>query len=161
MKKQTIFFLALLFGVVVNQGYAQSYSLNIIKWSSGNISVGVESIDKITFTDSDLFMKYYTGNSESSDMLSIRKITFSNNPSGNVDIIGEEKTISISPHSPNMLRINNLPEGEHGVEIYTITGVLTHNANINSDSPFLNTNQLNKGVFILKVNNQTIKFVMP
>jgi len=161
MQKYATFLIALLFGVMVTQGYAQSYSLNIIKWSSGGSSVEVSSIDKITFTDNDLVMKYYTDNSESLDMLSIRKITFTNNPSGSIDIIGKEKEISISLNASNTLRLNNLPAGEQNIEIYSITGVLVQNTAINSDSPILDTNLLNKGVYILKVNNQTIKFVRP
>ena len=160
MKKQTTFFLALLLGFMITQSYAQTYSLNIVKWSGTGTSIELSSIDKITFTDNDLVMKYNTGNSESTDMLLIRKITFTNNPSGTEDIIGKGNTISISLISPNTLRLNNLLEGEHKVEIYSTTGSLVQNSILNSYSPILYTNQLNKGIYILMVNNQTIKFVM-
>ena len=161
MKKLVTSFLALLLGVVVTQSYAQTYTLNIVKWSGTGTGIELSSIDKITFTDNDLVMKYYAGNSESIDMLSIRKITFTNNPSGTENIIGIGNTISISLISPNTLRLNNLLEGKHKVEIYSTTGNLVQNTVVNSDAPVLIMNQLNKGVYIIRVNNQSLKIVRP
>lgn len=161
MRKQVISFLALLLGIVGSHGYAQSYSMNIIKWSGGGNNIGMSLIDKITFSDNNLVMKYYTGNSESLDMLSIRKITFTDNITGNINIIHKENEVSISLNSPNTLRLNNLEDGTQNIEIYSITGVLVQNTVIHSDTPILSMNHLNKGVYIIKVKNQTLKFVRP
>ena len=48
MKKQTTFFLALLFGVVVTQGYAQTYSHDIVKWS-GTMAQNLNSSSELLY----------------------------------------------------------------------------------------------------------------
>ncbi|MDR1876094.1 MAG: T9SS type A sorting domain-containing protein [Flavobacteriaceae bacterium] len=137
--------------------------MNILDWSGENRSVGVASIDKITFTEDDLVMNYNNGNVESLDMLSIRKITFSGSPLGIADVIGTAKAnkIAVFFHSENQLLINNLPDGKHQLSIYSITGVLVHRSVVDSGSPAVPVNGIGKGVYIAVINNQTVKFVMP
>ncbi|MDR1896658.1 MAG: hypothetical protein LBR10_07710, partial [Prevotellaceae bacterium] len=85
MRQNVFFYLAiLLFGFATVSVQAQ-VSMNILDWSGENRSVGVASIDRITFTEDDLVMNYNDGNAEPLDMLSIRKITFSGSPLGIAD----------------------------------------------------------------------------
>jgi hypothetical protein len=70
-------------------------SMRILDWSGENKSVGVASIDKITFTQDNLVMNYNNGNAERLDMLSIRKITFSGSPLGIADVIGKDSKIAV------------------------------------------------------------------
>lgn len=160
MKQNVLILLILLFGTATLSVQAQ-VSMNILDWSGEDKSVGVASIGKITFTEDDLVMNYNDGNAENLDMLSIRKITFSGNPTGIADIIGIEDKISVSFNSGNQLLINNLPDGMHTLAVYSIAGVLVHSSTLDSGSPTVNLSNIGKGVYIAFINNQAIKFVKP
>jgi hypothetical protein len=160
MKQNVFYFLLIfLFGFIALPVQAQSLSMNIMQWSGEKDNVEVRSIDKITFTENDLIMNYGAGNSESLDMLSIRKMTFSSNFNGIINIVDSEDKISVFFNSSNQLIINNLPEGKHTISIYSILGNLIQNTIVNSVSPVVITGSIEKGIYIVKVNNQALKFV--
>jgi hypothetical protein len=158
MKQKAFIYLSiLLLGIAASSVQAQSYTLNIIRWSGAESSVGVGAIDRITFTENDLVVNYNEGNSESIDMLSIRKMTFSSTT--NAETVGLNDKISVSAVSGNRLILNNLPEGNHPVSIYSVSGILLKNATVHSGSPVIDIHAIGKGVYILSVNNQSLKFI--
>lgn len=160
MKQNVSFLLILLFGVATMSVQAQ-VSMNILDWSGEDMSVGIISIDKITFTENDLVMSYNSGNAENLEMLSIRKITFSGSPTANANVIGPEDKISVSFILGNQLVMNNLPDGRHTLAVYSIAGVLVHSSVVDSGSATVDVNNIGRGVYIAHINNQAIKFVKP
>jgi hypothetical protein len=160
MKQKTFFYLSIfLLGIAASSVQAQSHTLNIIRWSGGESSVGVGAIDKITFTENDLVVNYNEGNSESIDMLSVRKMTFGSNSGDNNETVGLNDKISVSAISGNRLILNNLPEGNHPVSIYSVSGILLKNATVHSGSPVIDIHSIGKGVYIIVVNSQALKFI--
>jgi hypothetical protein len=160
MKQNVFFLLILLLGVTTLSGHAQ-VSMNILDRSGENKSVGVASIGKITFTEDDLVMNYNNGTAESLNMLSIRKITFSGSPTGIANVIETEHKISVSFNSANQLTVNNLPEGRHQVSIYSVSGSMIQNTTVDSYSPTVQVDNMQQGIYIIRVNNQALKIVKP
>lgn len=160
MKQNVFYLLILLLGLTTMSVQAQ-VSMNILDWTGEDKNVGIASIGMITFSEDDLVMNYSDGNVENLDMLSIRKITFSGNPTGIAEIIGTENKISVSFYSNDQLMVNNLPDGRHTLVVYSIAGALMHSSTLDSGSPTVNVSSLSKGVYIAFVNNQAIKFVRP
>jgi hypothetical protein len=149
---------ALLLSFVSLSVQAQSLSLNIIQWSGDENHVSVASIDKITFSEDNLIVNYEEGSTESIDLLSIRKITFSI-PMGIDKIENGKEQLSVFFISANQLMVNNLPEGKHPVSIYSVSGNLIQSTTIDSYSPTINVDTMQKGMYIVMINNQTLKIV--
>jgi hypothetical protein len=159
MKQKAFFYLSvLLLGFAIFSVQAQSLTLNIVRWTGEESSVNVSSIDKITFSENDLIVNYKETGTGNIDLLSIRKITFGSNPS-NIENINVDGKISISVTSGNQAVLSNLPEGNHKVSLYSISGSMLKSVTVHSSSPAVDISSIGKGVYIILVNNQAIKFV--
>lgn len=155
--KKLLFLFVLLLGAATT--ISGQTSLDIIEWSGESKSVELRSIHKITFSENDLIVNYENEDAESVDMLSIRKLIFTGNPTGIITPVSEENKITITlNHGDNRMFLNNLSDGKHQVRIYSASGSLTHNEEIMSGSS-INVSNLKSGVYVVTVNNQAIKFV--
>lgn len=77
------------------------------------------------------------------------------------NVIGKENEVSAFFNSPNQLIVNNLPDGNNNLAIYSSAGVLVHKTVVNSNTATVNMNNISKGVYIAMVNGQAVKFVRP
>jgi diketogulonate reductase-like aldo/keto reductase len=64
-------------------------------------------------------------------------------------------------YSGNQLIINNLPEGRHQVSIYSVSGSMIQNTTVDSYSPTVQADNMQQGIYIIRVNNQALKIVKP
>lgn len=159
--KQKLFYLWLIFWLVTVTTYtqAQFLSFNINKWTGENQDVELSSIHKITFSEEDLILNYVSEDTENIEMLSIRKITFNTDNTDITNTSGIENKIWVSPNPfRNHIKINNLPEGRSEIRIFSISGKLILQTEL-YDSSTIDINHLTEGIYVLKVNNQTLKIV--
>lgn len=75
--------------------------------------------------------------------------------------IGMESKVSAFFNSANQLIVNNLPDGNNNLAIYSAAGILVHKTTINSNSATIDMNNMSNGIYIARVNDQAIKFVRP
>lgn len=160
MKNQDVlyFLFALVFHLTFISVQAQTKTIHISKWTGETTSIGIGLIDKITFSENDLVMKYKNGTSENLGMLTIRKCTFGNTSSVS-NWLEKKETMSFYIDATNILVLKNLPEGTHSIRIYSVAGLLVQSGDVCSDAPSVDLQHLEKGIYIVKVNNKLLKFV--
>ena len=84
-------------------------------------------------------------------MAQIRSVKFSQGATGISNLAGSDVSLQ---RKGNMLTIEGLKAGDR-VQLYSVNGQVTGNF----DGKSLNLSNLSRGVYILKINNKTIKFV--
>lgn len=80
--------------------------------------------------------------------------------SGTQSVIGAETTLTVYPNpASDYISIKNSVEGLMNVRIYSLDGAVLLTAQIFSSSQQINVSSLSKGFYLLKVNNQALKFM--
>ena len=106
-----------------------------------------------------MILNYQTGSSESIITTDIRKLSFSSF-TGVDDILVADNKLCIFPNPcTDFISLKNLTESELNISIYSISGIeLLHSklANVNQQ---IDIRQLNKGIYLVKVNSNILKFI--
>jgi len=159
LKLFSALFLFALFGIGVMNLQSQTVSLGIMKWDNSDKSVDVNSLRKITFGSGNLILNYQTGNVENVPASSIRKMVFTS-VTGVNDLHVDTKSLVVYPNPGiDYISLKNLPAGDLQVTVYTLCGNQLLNLQHYSNVDQINISELTKGVYIIKVNNQALKFM--
>jgi hypothetical protein len=161
MKFKLLFtlFLFALFGIGVMNLQSQTVSLEIMKWDNSGNSINVNSLRKITFGSGNVILNYQTGNVENVPASSIRKIVFTS-VTGINDLHIDTESMFVYPNPGiDYISLKNLPAGDLTVAIYTLCGNQLLNLQHYTNTDQINISELTKGVYIIKVNNQALKFM--
>lgn len=137
----------------------QSQTLLGIKKVDGTEKfLGLSTLNKITFSDVNLYLNYIGGNSESLSFSSVRKIVFST-VAGVNNTLADTKVMQLYPNpAANYIFLKNAPEGDLSAAIYSVTGSQVLNICLGADVRQIEISCLPKGLYLLKVNNQVVKF---
>ncbi len=159
MKIKIYFTICFLFGVLCIRG--GDFSLRIVKWDMGETQVELPLLHRLSFSGDDMVVKYYSGVQESYNMENIRKLLFKNMVGNNVrQLEGNASALQIYPNPvTDYIVLIHLPEGENNVSIYSVSGNLVLNVQIDSAGEKIDVAHLQRGMYILKVNGQTAKFI--
>ncbi len=150
-------FLFCLLGVGVMRVQAQT-SMTLKFQDGTEKSAGLSAVNKITFSDSGLFMNYVGCSNESFTLNSIRKIVFGTSM-GTSSILSDKQDIIVYPNpATNYIALKKAPEGELSVAIYRLDGAQMMNVQFSSASETIDVSRLEKGFYFLKVNNKAFKF---
>ncbi|MFV0470997.1 MAG: T9SS type A sorting domain-containing protein [Paludibacteraceae bacterium] len=137
---------------------AQNIHLGIISNDGVQKSVELSNLKNITFSDSDLKLNYWSGINELLPVSSIRKLVFTS--STGLKTIDNTNVVLMYPNPVvDIFSLKNVPENHINIEIYSITGTQILNLRNISSSQTINISSLTKGMYFLKVNNQTVKFI--
>jgi hypothetical protein len=157
-KHSGILSLVFLFGIGILQLQSQSYSLNIKRWDSTENNIELSTIKKITFLGTDFIINYQKGSTENYATSSVRKIVFGSY-SGLKETLSETNPLQIFPNpSGDFITLKNQPEGVANLSIYSICGTQIMNLQHYSCNVPIDISWLTKGIYIIKVNNQALKF---
>jgi hypothetical protein len=160
MKKQLQLFGLLLFYVAISTHLLQAQNNLIVKFKSGTQSVSVLStVDRITFSGGNLLLKKTDASTSSLLLSDISRLTFGLY-SAVTEITADPTGLAIYPspvsHYVNLL---NAPQGEIRIMIFGLDGTTLMNKKLNSGMRQVDISDLAKGLYLLKVNNTTFKFV--
>lgn len=161
MKLKLLFtlFLFALFGIGVMNVQSQIVSLEIMKWDNSDKSIDVNNLRKITFGGGNVILNYQTGDVESVLTSSIRKMVFTS-VTGINDLLVDTKSMVVYPNPGiEYITLKNLPTVDLTVTIYNLCGNQLINLLHYSNTDQINISDLTNGVYIIKVNNQALKFV--
>jgi len=160
MKKQLQIFGLIFFYLVVSIHLLQAQNNLIVKFKTGTQSVSLLStVDRITFWGGSLLLKK-TDTSTSTLLLSdISRLTFGLYSAVN-EITADQTGLAIYP-SPATHYINllNAPQGEIVIMIFRLDGTTLMNKKLNHGMRQVDISDLAKGLYLMKVNNTTFKFV--
>lgn len=156
MKKFILSFIISLFISAVATTNAQSVSLEIKKTDNTEQKLALSSLKKLTFSGSDMIVNYNTGSNENIAISDIRKMVFGT-ISGLNPTIEDTNRISFYPNPVvNFISFKNLNNTNSKVCIYSTSGVLMFATTFSSET--LDVSNLSRGMYILKIDNQALKF---
>ena len=152
-------FLLLLFSVCCIRSNAQSL---VIKMKNGTeSSEALEILQKFSFLDNNMLVEKSGGTNDLFTISEIQTIRFNNVPVG-IDknsISKNDQGIVLYPNPANqVIYLKNLPENGTQIQIYRIDGILIYNIAVESTEQSINIDNLNEGLYLLRVNNEVIKF---
>lgn len=117
------------------------------------------SIRKLTFPGNALLLTFNSGPAETFSLPVVAKLFFSFT-TGTANMLLQSTPLSIYPNpAGNRLYIQNIPEGPSTVFIYRIDGVMILQKTITGQHEPVSISNLTPGIYILKVNNQALKFI--
>ncbi|MGC3976942.1 MAG: T9SS type A sorting domain-containing protein [Paludibacteraceae bacterium] len=157
MKHKLLFLFFFLLGFT--QVYSQSVNLEITGTDGVKKNVDITALRNMTFGSALLNLNYWNGTFESistktiANMLFKTSTGFSNLKSNKNDIIAYPNPAT------NFILLKNLSEDVRNVAVYNVTGEQVLNIKQLSKSQPIQVSLLQKGLYFLKINNQTIKFI--
>jgi len=148
------FCLHVLFGIGVIQ--SQNISLNIKKLDGTEKSIQLSQLKKITFSGTNMILNYQTLGTENIGLSLIQKVTF-----GTFTALSNtyeaDNTLSVYPNpSSDVIHIKNLTCSAQEIAIYSVNGCKVLDFNVVGNK--VDIGCLTKGIYFIKINNQTIKF---
>jgi hypothetical protein len=124
-------------------------------------SFDLSSLRNITFQNNNLIVKKMTGTEESYPVSTIKALYFNSlyTSASAISLLNEEK-IKVYPNpAVSTIRIYNLPQRENQVMIIGSDGRMVIRTMLTQDNPGISVSGLTRGLYILKVENQTTKFI--
>jgi hypothetical protein len=120
------------------------------------------TLQSLSFQNSNLLLKKTTGSTESFNLSTVKELYFSSLYTGseNISVIGKAEKLSVYPNpAQTTIRIMNAPLQPDLISIIGMDGHCILQTQITQDNPAINISGLAKGLYIVKVNNQAIKFI--
>jgi hypothetical protein len=156
LKSTSVLFLFVLLEIGLTHAQSQNLSLNIQKTDNTEKNIQLGLLKKITFSGTDLILNYQTGSTENVGISLIQKLTFS--PFTAVsNVLDDANSIAVYPNpSSNFIFFKNLPEGSSDVTVYSINGMKM--LNVSAANNQVDVSRLATGIYLIKVNNQVLKF---
>ena len=121
----------------------------------------ISTISNIKVIDGSFVINFVSGTDESFDLSEIQKIDFFNTITGtsNSEINKANNSISIfyNRSDESLYITGNKIAGN--AEIYNMNGVKVVETFVESGSNTINISQLSRGIYIVRINNQTLKII--
>lgn len=152
----------LLFSILLFVAMLLSAQTNVITIRMENnvvTRIGVEKLQKITFDETTLHLHLKTGEVNGIALAGIRFFNFES-------VTGLNSTVSNAPnwtvfpgHTKDQLSFSSLPAGTHQVTVVSVSGQVVHQQRIESAADVLRLNHLQAGIYLVRINNKSIKFI--
>lgn len=145
----TVFLMA---GIVIS---TDSQTINFWLTNGDSQNYQLTSASKIQFLNGSLIFN----NISTTPIQQIRKITF-NTPTEAKEITALQPHPVLSPNpAKDYVIFSNLPAKEEIVSVYSITGAIILTSRISSSSNILDISMLNKGAYVVKTQNFSIRLI--
>lgn len=155
-----IFFLTLLLLTLTGAIQLHAQSLIIKQHGAEEDSLLLSTIQKISFSNGTLLFHFVDGIENPVQLSEIQKIYFkadSLNPISKPEIF--DKMEIIPNPALDYANLVNIPQLGSSIYIYRMDGILVMRTNATSNKKTLDLSHLPSGVYILKTNSQTLKFI--
>ncbi|MDO9152176.1 MAG: T9SS type A sorting domain-containing protein [Paludibacter sp.] len=147
----------LLFCAGIFKLHAQS-NLSVVFQDGSNEQISIGSINTIKFTNDGMNINMGSGTTSVYTFSSIRKLLFKT-VSGVNELLDNTSQIQIYPNPVKlMLYLKNVVDSDLKIKIFRSDGALVFDNILSSAQQCIDVSQLNQGLYVLQVNNQTIKF---
>jgi hypothetical protein len=159
MKPKMLFLiLFLFFRIGVSEVNAQNLTIRL---NDGTESSDLLStIQKLSFSDGNLVLAYKSGSSEIYGLSTVQKLYFDNQTFIAEYTSNGVSRITVYPNPvDNVITLQNIPEGNTQVLIYSIDGELLVKTQISSDKESIDVANLQSGFYLLIANDQAVKFM--
>lgn len=159
MKNKQIYIRLLIFLLTINISCAQAQKSLIVKFrDSSQSGTLISTIDRITFSGGNLVLKKKDTTSGSLLLSEIDKLSFGVF-SGVPEVTFDETSMHVYPSpATNYITLKNAPEGEVRITVYRLDGRILINKMLSDGTERIDISNLSRGIYLLKVNNKTLKF---
>lgn len=131
--------------------------INIINLNGVEKTITLNTLSKITFSGTNMIFNYQNGTNESMAFSTINKMLFAT-PTVLNDIKIEDKMILYPNPASDKLYLKNVNDENLNISIFSISGLQLLKITALKSSEPIDISSLPKGFFVLKINDQAIKF---
>lgn len=132
-------------------------SLNILKLSGSEKAITASSLRTITFSGNNLNLNYQDGNTEAIALADIQKLFFSS-LSNSLEMTHSNLMVVFPNPVAQTLYLKNIPEGATLATIWHISGRKMLQISLSTETNSLDVSVLPSGLYLLKIQDQTIRF---
>lgn len=159
MRNKQIYIGLLLFLLVISMNFVKAQNSLIIKFNDGSQTGSLLStIDRITFSGGNLLLKNTDATSSSLIISDIDKLSFGV-LSGVPEVFTDETSLMVYPSpATDYIVLKNPPAGEINIIVFRLDGSVLMNKKLSNASQKINISNFANGLYLLKVNNKTLKF---
>lgn len=152
-------FITLIFSLFVGWASAQTSNI-VLNFNDGTTkSSALSALSKITFSGTSMVLNYADGTKGTFEESLIQKMVFSSITAVE-DVFSTSTGLTVYPSpATDYIRIANLPEGETAYTIYSLDGAMVASSILGSATEQINVSTLNKGFYVIKLNNHAVKFM--
>ena len=147
-----------LFGLLLavsGTAHADEYAYLTIDQTGNETSFAVSSINRITFSNTDMVLHMNDGTQQTLPLASLSKMFFAENgTNGIAATIGAEQRITLKD---GVLRVKGLPG--QTVSVYNTGGQIVRKVTAGEQETEVNLSGMVKGVYIVRVGNETKKIM--
>lgn len=159
--KNLSFFVFAFFTAMSLSFFSNAQSI-VIKTNDGTENIKqMTSFNLLTFSNENLVVNSVQGTTEKFSISKIKKIYFDDVVTGNneITINDNSKELYLYPNPANsMLYFSDLPEENSLISIYRIDGTRIFQSYSSSVDSGIDVSYFSPGLYILKINNQALKF---
>jgi hypothetical protein len=166
MNVKNLRFLILILLGVTGTFHTHAQSM-VIETKSGTDTVSiVDTLEKFSFSNENLLVDLVGGSIKTYSLTEVQKIFFISDGSTPVTtgvqetVSGTGQNISVYPNpAENILYLQNLPDGVSAVIIYNMEGIPVLSMQVSGDNKSIGISNLTKGLYLIRINNQALKFI--
>lgn len=158
MRKKFTFLIILNLVVIIG---IQAQNL-VLKAKDGTITTKqLGTVKRITFSNNNLLVNYQSGPVETYPLTSLSILSFKSTVTGvDQSSLSGTRIMMIYPNPvKDVINLVNAPDTEFTASIYRMNGVLVLSTQVISTRKSINVSYLSGGLYLLKVNDQTFKFI--
>lgn len=117
------------------------------------------SLSKLTFSNGNIVLNITDGEDDFYTLSSVRKIIFSNTSQTEQLPLDNLKLILYPNPASGYIQLKNIPDGMHSVMIYRLDGAVVYSGTLSAIDNQIDLGELPKGFYVLKMNDNALKFV--
>lgn len=136
--------------------FSQTNALNLKIFSGENKSIELNTLRKITFSAGNMVMNFLNSTSDEIAMNSIEKMFFGTFTS--LSNLSDSDLLIYPNPGTDYIKIKNVSVVNQTIKVYDLNGILHFSLTISSSDSKIDVSGLNKGVYLLKVNENVLKF---
>jgi|WetSurMetagenome_2_1015567.scaffolds.fasta_scaffold199936_2 hypothetical protein len=151
-----------IFLLIAGVSFVEAQSMAIRMKDGTGQTIGLSSLEKVTFSNTNLLINQISGATESYSLSKIRKIYFESVPTGVDDetLNRSSQKLSFFPNPvESIIYFRNIPNENSILKIYRMDGSMVLQPQISTDNNSLDVSDLDRGFYIIVVNNQASKFI--
>lgn len=152
--------LLFLFIVVAGLTIVRGQSLVLQLTNGTEETKDILALQKVFFSDENFNINYLNGSSDAFKITNLSKIYFHPLSSSVTSIAGTGKVISVYPNPAiSTLNVKNAPNTEASYEIFRMDGAIIMKSQLVEGNSSIDIASLNSGLYLLKIDNQVVRFI--
>ncbi len=133
----------------------------VIRQSDGTLNTDLlSSIQKLSFADANLKVRFKSGTTDNYSLSLIQRVYFDNLTSVGEAIAVDDQRLKLYPNPVGAeLHLENIPVGTTILNVYRMDGKMVMQSGVSGNSATLQTGNLPGGMYIIRADDENVKFI--